>query len=279
MNHPEPSFEGLDDLDSATIVVDAPKTFLDAQVRAAAQVELPKCYACRGTGKFVSYSGRTVGDCFTCHGTGKVSGKVAKSHATKIANQAAAAQERRDWFEVHSDVIAWIDNNRDRNSFADSLSTQLAQRLLSERQVSAVRENLAKAARRDEERRHASIAAEPTGSGLDLSQVPEGLYAVPNGETRLKVKINRPAPPSKWAGFIFVSDGAEYGQAKKYGRQAPGKTYTGEIVEQLKAIAADPRAACAAYGRLVGRCGVCGRRLEDTESVERGIGPICDQRF
>jgi hypothetical protein len=44
-------------------------------------------------------------------------------------------------------------------------------------------------------------------------------------------------------------------------------------------ILADPRAASAAYGRLVGRCGVCGRPLEDPESVERGIRPVCADKF
>ena len=281
MSHTELSWEGLDDLDTAEVAdaPAAPKTFLDAQVAAAQTVTQITCYKCRGSKVFRGYSGRIVGPCLTCKGTGFVSDRQAKGHATKVANKQAAEQARRDWFTEHSDVIAWLDTNAGRNSFADSLNFQLGSRLLSERQVAAVRENLAKAARREEERRQATIKAEPAGSGLDLSNVPAGFYAVPDGETRLKVQIQRPAPPSKWAGFIFVSDGAGYGQGTKYGRQAPGNTYTGKILEQLKVIAADPRAACAAYGKLVGRCGVCGRPLEDAESVERGIGPICAGRF
>jgi len=31
----------------------------------------------------------------------------------------------------------------------------------------------------------------------------------------------------------------------------------------------------ARYGRLYGRCMVCGRTLTDEGSIERGIGPIC----
>jgi hypothetical protein len=274
-------FDGLDDLDSAEVsdAPAAPKTFLDAQAAAVSTVAPVTCYKCRGSGRFYSYTGRLVGDCLTCKGTGKVGAKQAKAHDTKIANKQAAAQERCRWFEDHADVIAWIDANRDRNAFADSLGNQLAQRLLSERQIAAVRENLAKAARREEERRAAAIAAEPAGSGLDLSKVPEGFYAVPGGDSRLKVQIKKPTPPSKWAGYIFVSDGAVYGQARSYGRQAPGRTYTGLIQEALQVIAADPRAACAAYGKLVGRCGICNRPLEDAESVERGIGPVCAGRF
>ena len=41
----------------------------------------------------------------------------------------------------------------------------------------------------------------------------------------------------------------------------------------------DPLAAQVAYGKLTGTCGYCGRVLEDEESVERGIGPICAQKY
>lgn len=115
-------------------------------------------------------------------------------------------------------------------------------------------------------------------AALDLSGVPSGRYAVPDGDTRLKVKIDH-VTEGKWAGWTFVKDAAEYGQGRKYGSQRPGQTYRGAIEEQLRAIAADPRAASAAYGKLTSTCGVCGRHLEDEESVARGIGPICAGRF
>lgn len=120
--------------------------------------------------------------------------------------------------------------------------------------------------------------AAAAASALDLSALPAGKYAVPGGDTRLKVQIDNVAT-GKWANWIFVSDGAEYGQRKRYGSQKPGATYKGDIIDQLRLIAADPRAASAAYGRLTSKCGVCGRPLEDAESVARGIGPICNGKF
>jgi hypothetical protein len=183
------------------------------------------------------------------------------------------------WIAAHRDVINWIYDNLPTNNFAGSLVRRYEEGPLTIGQVVAVRKILAEDAARAAERMTAIVRAEPTGSDLDLSSIPEGFYAVPNGATRLKVKIDRPTPPSKWSGFTFVSDGAEYGQQKKYGRQAPGKLYTGDIKDALRAIAADPKAASAAYGKLVGRCGVCNRKLEDAESVERGIGPICVGKF
>ncbi len=124
----------------------------------------------------------------------------------------------------------------------------------------------------------AQVPERPETPALDLSGVPEGRYAVPGGETRLKVQIDRPTT-GRWRGWTFVRDAAAYGHGVRYGRQAPGGTYHGDIVEPLTVIASDPPAASAAYGHLVGRCGVCGRRLEHPESVARGIGPVCAGRL
>lgn len=111
-------------------------------------------------------------------------------------------------------------------------------------------------------------------AGLDLSELPEGRYGIPGGETRLKVRIEKPTE-GRWARYVFVKDAAEYGQGQRYGRQAPGESYSGKIVAELEAILADPAAAAARYGALTERCGLCNRKLEDKASVERGIGPIC----
>lgn len=112
---------------------------------------------------------------------------------------------------------------------------------------------------------------------VDLRNLPSGHYAVPDGDTRLKIKVdNISKAGSKWKGWIFVNDGAAYGLQKKYGSQRPNENhYEGEIIEELQKIVADPVAAAGAYGHLSGRCGFCNRHLEDEKSIERGIGPIC----
>lgn len=128
-------------------------------------------------------------------------------------------------------------------------------------------------------RRNGRAAAPAPESALDLSELLPGMYAVPAGSTRLKVRVSHGGDAGRWAGFIFVNDGAEYGAGTRYGMQKPGEMYRGQIEDELRAILADPKAASAAYGQLVGRCGVCGRRLEDEDSVARGIGPVCAERF
>lgn len=117
-----------------------------------------------------------------------------------------------------------------------------------------------------------SRPATPT-SGLDLTNLPAGRYAVPGG-SRLKIQVDRPTE-GRWAGFVFVKDAAEYGMGERYGKQAPGALYSGRLVDELTTILADPQAAMAAYGHLVGRCGACNRTLEDEQSVALGIGPVC----
>lgn len=116
--------------------------------------------------------------------------------------------------------------------------------------------------------------AEAAMNGLDLTFLPAGRYAVPGGDTRLKIRIDKPNR-GNWSGHVFVKDAAEYGTGKRYGTQRPGQRYQGEIEDELRAIMADPRAAMAAYGHLTNTCGNCGRALEDETSVELGIGPVC----
>lgn len=124
-------------------------------------------------------------------------------------------------------------------------------------------------------------------STLDLGALPTpidegyakvGRYGVPGSESRLKVSIEKPVD-GKWEGWIFVRDAAEYGNHTRYGSQAPGKFYRGQIEDELRAILADPQAAAARYGQLTSTCGMCGRTLETEESVARGIGPVCSKRY
>lgn len=131
--------------------------------------------------------------------------------------------------------------------------------------------------------RKSAPAAKPTISdAISLEALQSGRYAV---EQR-RYRVSRPKQDSKWVGFVFVDDGSEYGRGEKYGRQAPGAKFANiscrnaELVSRdLRAILADPRAAMAHYGHITGSCGVCGRTLEDPESVERGIGPVCAEKF
>ena len=187
------------------------------------------------------------------------------------ASKTASAPAAKDP-EVEA-LVEWL-AAQTWSSFAVSLAEQYKTRgSLSPKQLSSAKSMKAKMDAKAERE------AEATPSGIDLTEIPSGYYAVPGGDTRLKVRIAHGKPGSKWDGWTFVSDGAEYGQRKNYGSQRPGGTYKGDIAEQLSAIVAAPEAAQRAYGRLTGTCGACGRLLEDESSIEAGIGPICESKW
>ena len=243
-----------------------------------------KCTA-RGciNGTFTSWAGRPVGPCFKCKGTGirkfKTSPETrakAREAAKKKKLAKLEAQKKRasTYREEHAELIAYLEEVSGWNGFAAKMLDAIEQYgSLTENQFAAVEKMHAKHLAKQAEKANAP------GTGVDLTDIPAGYYAVPNGETRLKVAIRKPGKNSKWHGSIFVDDGAAYGSRQNYGRQMPGKEYEGKIVEQLKAIVADPLEAMKAYGHLVGACGACGRKLEDEQSVALGIGPVCLKKF
>lgn len=168
------------------------------------------------------------------------------------------------------ELVPWLEDHADRLSLARSLALAFhTNGYLSRTQTDAAR-NLRRAV---EGRR----PVEKVEVGLDLSSIPAGVYAIPGGDTRLRVRIDKPTEGT-YAGWIFVKDGSEYGQERKYGKQRPGGKYVGDIIDALRVILADPRAASAEYGRITSKCGLCGRTLEDVDSVARGIGPHCAKK-
>ena len=168
-------------------------------------------------------------------------------------------------------IITWLKAYEGTFEFLLDIQDKLGPRGLTDGQAKGV----ANCWRADINRR--TPKTERPETGLNLNEVPSGRYAVPDGDTRLKVQIDN-VDSGKWAGWVFVKDGAEYGGHGRYGSQKPGEFYRGKIEDELRAIAADPRAASIAYGKLTGHCGRCGRLLEDEQSIANGIGPVCAQK-
>lgn len=238
-----------------------------------------QCKKCHGGGRFISYAGRDCGPCFKCKGEGVRRYKTSpesRAHlkAKRTASKAIKAENQ------DAQVRAWLEANPERAAFLKQdweFPVSLLAGLwkfgsLTENQIAAIDRSLEKQAARKTER-------ENDDSNLDLTDLLSGRYAVPGGDTRLKLRVSRARKGTKWAGWIFVDDGAEYGQRQKYGSQRPGAMYNGKVIDELRTIMADPFEAFKAYGKLVGVCGVCGRHLEDAVSVAEGIGPICKAKF
>lgn len=193
-------------------------------------------------------------------------------NATKTTKPAAAPATDE------AEVIAFLKKNS-WSDFAKSLAAQYEDRgTLSPKQWASARKMKATMAAKEEAKKNTKPAINHTKpSSIDLTDLRSGYYSVPNGETRLKVRVSRPTKNSRWYGWTFVSDGAAYGQRTNYGKQAPSGKYQGDIQDQLRKIIANPKEAMEAYGKLTGTCGACGRHLEDEDSIRKGIGPICEQ--
>lgn len=75
-----------------------------------------------------------------------------------------------------------------------------------------------------------------------------------------------------YTGFADIND---RGYANVW-RKHLGNT---ELIEALRVLVADPKAAATAYGQRSGRCGLCGRTLTVPSSIEAGMGPDCAKKF
>jgi ribosomal protein L16/L10AE len=176
------------------------------------------------------------------------------------------------WTDENSDLMEFLKNSTWSDFFQSLHRYALQHGRLTEKQEAAARRGMAKCMAREAERK-AQVVPE---SNLDISPL-SGYYAVPDGDTRLKILVQH--GQGKWQGWIFVKDGAVYGEGNRLGVQKPGQKYSGKVTQQISEILADPIAAQIAYGKITGTCGACGRHLEDEKSIEMGIGPICATRL
>ena len=91
--------------------------------------------------------------------------------------------------------------------------------------------------------------------------------------------ISRAAANSKNPGALYVKEKSTYLGKIMSGAFTPSRDCTPLHSAKLEAIATDPRAAALAHGIATGICSCCNRTLTDPESVARGIGPICAEKF
>lgn len=84
---------------------------------------------------------------------------------------------------------------------------------------------------------------------------------------------------SRNPGYIYIKISGEYrGKISPSGAFSP-RDCSSENLAAINEVARDPLAAAVEHGRLTGNCAICGRALTDPESVARGIGPVCAERF
>lgn len=250
------------------------------------------CPKCRGTGKFTTWSGRDGGNCFKCDGSGKTRGLKAdaasvqrreRAAASRAERSAAEDQARTDWLLAHSDVMDWIVERMERSDFARSLhDSRMRFGALTVNQVAAVRRCI----EQDAERAKAREAAAPVVAGEGTSKLMAAFDAakaaglkspkIRVGETQFScAKVT-----SANAGCLYVKAGETYlGKVTPAGKFFASRDCSPEQAAEVARVLIDPMGEAVAHGKRTGSCAICARELTDPVSVERGIGPICAERF
>lgn len=166
----------------------------------------------------------------------------------------------------------WLVENAERNDFAASLLRGLRQYGgLTERQLAAVQRALRPAPKAVEVKVEAVVAAFETAKASGLRR-PKLRFAT--------FECSRAPDHGKNPGAIYVTTYED-----KYLGKVQGGVFHASFActpverEQVATVMSDPIAAAIAYGKRTGACSVCARELSDPASVERGIGPICAERF
>lgn len=282
----------IDDIFGDDLVAAAPKTLpqdaASVRIRETTPEFAERCLKCRGTGRFVSYSGRALGECFACKGRGSKTFKTAPEaraqarQRTVVAKAAVVAD--------HQAELKWLSETlarRDRlpegyaTMLADFQSRLLAGHSLSDNQMAVIVKGMARSAQWAAER------LQKQGAALDVTAIRAAL------QTRKKVTIalfTFSLAPSHGnnPGAIYVKDnGAYVGKiARDASTFAPGRDFDQSRLPAFVEAMSDPAAAVKADAARRAKmlledptmsipCGCCGLTLTNPESIARGIGPIC----
>jgi hypothetical protein len=269
------------------------------------------CPKCRGTGRFVSWSGRVLGNCFACKGKGSNSFRTSPEARAKGRDRAAAkavskAQQikidAQAWQVANPAEFKWLTDASLRNfqkngtfTFPGDLLTALRQYgSLTSGQLAAVQKLMV----RDSERRADREARQANAPAIDVSKIEnafatavdkakrkgqKGVFKKPlrlRSTSAIDVLFSVGSAGSQWEGMVF----AKTPDGKKLGFVKDGKfkaRFECTPVEQAAVLdcAGNPEIAAVAYGKAWSTCAVCGLLLTNDESIARGIGPICAERF
>ena len=180
------------------------------------------------------------------------------------------SEEHKKIFHALREIMSW-------NSFAQSLVEQIINKgSLSEKQMFAASAMLMKIKQNKEDKQSNIVS-------IDLSNVKKifdkAHEAIKSPKFRVDNMVLSRAPDSGVnAGAIYVKVNGEYAGKVTGGYWLPCRAPEGTL-EKLQEIAKDPLGSAVAYGKRTGNCSACGRDLTNHGSIEKGIGPICAERW
>lgn len=251
------------------------------------------CWKCAGTG-FYSAPSQHGHHCFACKGKGTLT--FATSKEVREKNRAASAVRKAkeadrkaavvtEWISEHPAEGAWLQTSAARGfEFAVSLLESLNKwGTLTPGQLGAVQKCIAKAEQRKAE--DAARAKDVQTVNIEAIEVAFGKAkdaGIKWPKLRLSDYVFSPAGEnSKNPGAIYVKVKAtdDYLGKIQGGKFWSVRGIHADVEADVVSVASDPHQAAVAYGKKFGVCAVCGRELTDHSSIERGIGPICADKY
>jgi len=188
-----------------------------------------------------------------------------------------APENKAKFNEANPGLIEALKELSSWNSFAASLVEQFSDRgSLSDKQTGAAIAMLMKV--------KTNKAARAEAPSVDLSNIvaifDKAHEAIKTPKFRFEdLVISRAPDAGANAGALYVKVDGEYMGKVKEGKFFGIRFTPEDTLSKLKQIAESPLSAAVAYGRRTGACACCGRELTVHASIERGIGPICAERF
>ena len=254
------------------------------------------CPKCTGSGMYYGAS-RYGMRCFTCKGLGKLSFKTSPATRAKakdsakrraVAKADAQATKANEWKAANPAETAWMESSAPRFEFAKSMLDALNKYgHLTEKQMATVQRLTVQSAERQaqyqaERQAKAETAPELSVEAIEVAFKTAKDSGVKFPKLRLDDFVFSPASErSANFGAVYIKnkeDGLYLGKVMG-GKLFASRDCTSEAKERIVAVATDPKQAAIAYGKRFGACAVCGRELTDGDSIDRGIGPICSEKY
>jgi hypothetical protein len=248
------------------------------------------CKRCGGTGRFTFYSGM-AGQCFLCKGEGKQFFKSSAEDRAAAREKAQARKERAladnvdSFAQAHPEAWGWMLANP-QFEFASSMADTVRKYgSLTDRQMAAVEKCVASSKARLEAREAERIARVANAPVVDATGLEQAFSKARDaGLLRPKITMGgmlvKPAPAhGANAGALYVTEHGQYLGKVMGGRFLKVRECSDEQATKVAALINDPKAAAEAYGKETGVCCICSRTLTNDGSIERGIGPICAEKF
>lgn len=298
----DPLNDDLSDLFGAPRDLDAADAFArDALAPAKVTSERTyeeACRDCRGTGRFVGYTGRVLGACFKCKGTGKRRYKTSSEQREKARVAAAAKRERADaearaasdaWLEANPNEAKWMRDAAARGfEFAASMWEALRKYgHFTPKQEAAVRNATARSIERQAQWAAERTARVENAPVVNIEAIERAFAsAQSNGIKRPRMvldglKFSLAPATGRNAGALYVvrkSDDQYLGKIMG-GRFSRVRECSDEQEAEIVRIASNPHGEAVAYGKRTGVCCICSRELTNQDSIDAGIGPICAEKY